>query len=151
MIQCVICKKTHGLAQLLECDQKVTRKLLKYRAISRSKLIKDFKIECMDCVCKLDFDQMDGCTVCGELLCFSCSKNGSMCKTCILDAKSEKCKYCKQDSDMFRPCVKCYERICWSCLRRCRYCNQIICPHCDVFDRVCQTCNDERRFFIKFK
>ncbi len=155
MIQCPICKKFHRLSQLLECDQKVTRKLSKYKSMSKSKLIQEFnlysKIECTDCPRKLEFDQMVGCVSCGELICPSCSKNGSICKTCVLDAKLDKCVFCKQDNDMFRPCVKCYERICWSCLRRCRGCNQIICPHCDMWDRECQTCYDERRFFIKFK
>lgn len=155
MFQCPICKKSHNLTQLLECDQKVTRKLSKYKSISKSKLIQEFKlnskIECMDCSRKLEFNQMVGCGSCGELLCSSCSKNGSICKTCVMDAKMEKCKYCKHDNDMFRQCVKCYERICWSCLRRCRGCNQIICPHCDTWDRECQTCYDERKFFRKFK
>ena len=163
---CPICKKYHFINKLDEiifCDNKVTRKLAKYKSINRKKMIKEFfsysKIECIDCSDKVEFNQTNPCAECGELLCSSCHffalsnhyLNKILCKTCFTDISLEKCKFCKNETDMFRPCVKCYERICMSCIGRCKGCNQIICPHCDVFNKTCQTCFDERHFYLKLK
>jgi hypothetical protein len=157
---CPICKNSHELDELIQCDQKVTRKLSKYKSIDKKKLLKEFKtnskIECVDCSRKSCWDWMIPCLECKELLCQICSgisytTQGSLCKTCFGDKKLAKCKFCKSETDMFRPCVKCYEQICWSCIIRCKGCNQIICPHCDVFNRVCMTCSDEKHFYLKFK
>ena len=159
-MQCPICKQYHGLDGLLQCDQKVTRKLIKYKSIKKKKLLKEFekcsKVECLDCSRKLSFDIMIPCKDCKELLCPNCWSSAyishkSLCKTCFGDTRMAKCKFCKDETEMYRPCVKCYELVCWSCIIRCKGCNHIICPHCDVFNRVCITCSDEKQFYLKFK
>ena len=155
-IICPICKNYHQLKKFLECDFKVTRKLSKYKKINTKKLIKEFNIysqvECLDCSQNVSFDYMYSCSKCGELLCLKCytDANIALCKTCYTDTQKEKCKFCKDDCDMYRSCVKCYERICWACILRCRGCNQIICPQCDVFGRICINCFDEKQFYLKF-
>lgn len=159
-LNCPICKQSHGLDELVKCDNKVTRKLSKYQTINKKKLLEEFKlyskIECIDCVHKVSFDTMSPCVECKELLCSICAlvaftSQRSLCKTCFGDKKMAKCKFCKSETDMYRPCVKCYELVCWSCIIRCKGCNQIICPHCDVFNRICITCSDEKQFYLKFK
>jgi hypothetical protein len=159
-MHCPICKQYHGLDGLLECDQKVTKKLIKYQLIKKKKLLKEFElysqVECLDCPHKLPFDTMNPCRDCKELLCSKCwitayISHKFFCKTCFGDTRMAKCKFCKDETNMFRPCVKCYEMICWSCIIRCKGCNQIVCPDCDVFNRICITCSDEKQFYLKFK